>query len=142
MIGSFIPARKLSFSEITLLPEAILLLFIYRLKVSYQASRKWMPAPVSETSHSRGEAKIGKALLIATIINGLENRTPWKNTCLVKALATRKMLERRSYDNTLHIGVTPTPDKKFRAHAWLSIGGTNILGGEHLDGFFEISGFQ
>ena len=141
-MNKFLPSRKLSFSEIMLIPEAYFFLFISRLIVSYQPSRKWMPKATSEIPEQIETGKLEKAVLIARVVDGLETRTPWKSTCLVKALATRKMLQRRFLKHRLHFGVIPKINTGFEAHAWLSVGTKNILGGENLDGFHEISAFQ
>ncbi len=139
---NFIPKRKLSFSEVMLIPEALLVLFIFRLKVSYQPSRKWMPKATTEVSEKIKAEKMRRALLVAKVIDGLENRTPWKNTCMVKALATRQMLQQRLIIHKIHIGVAAKLNNQLEAHAWLSVGNKNILGGENLEGFHEISAFQ
>lgn len=141
-MSRFFPKRKLSFSEIVLIPEALLVLFIYRLKVSHQSSIKWMPKATTDISEKITAKKMGIALLVVKVINGLETRTPWKNTCLVKALATHKMLKKRQINHKIHIGVAPKLNNYFEAHAWLSIENEIILGGKNLSGFHEISGFK
>jgi hypothetical protein len=141
-VSSFLPHRKLSYSEIFLIPETFLYLFIFRLKVSYQPSRKWMPKATTADSEKIGAKKMGIALLVVKVISGLETRTPWKTTCLVKALAAHSMLQKRQIDDKIHIGVAQKLNNHFGAHAWLSVGTEIILGGENLDGFHEISGFK
>ena len=141
-MSQFFPKRKLSYSEIILIPETLLHLFIFRLKVSYQPSRKWMPKASKASAEEIAADKMQTALLVVNIINGLETRTPWKNTCLVKVLATRRMLQKRQINHKIHIGVAPKSNNDFDAHAWLSVGNEIILGGENLDGFHEISGFK
>ena len=141
-MSRFFPKRKLSFTEIVLILEALVGLFIFRLKVSYQPSRKWMPKATAESAEKTNDKKMGTALLVVKVINGLETRTPWKSTCLVKALAAHSMLQKRQIVPKIHIGVAPNGNNSFEAHAWLSVGTEIILGGENLDGFQEISGFR
>ena len=136
------PKRKLSFSEISLIPETCFYLFIFRLKVSFQPSVKWMPKATTEISENTDPEKMESAQLITGIIDGLENRTPWKNTCLVKALTAHRMLKKRDIHYKIHIGVAPSPNNQLKAHAWLSVGNNIILGGGNLSGYFEISGFK
>jgi hypothetical protein len=138
----FFPKRKLSFLEVSLIPEALFSLFIYRLKVSYQPSRKWMPKPTLATAEKIEANLLRKAMLLVKVINGLEKRTPWKNTCLVKALATRSMLKKRKITHKIHIGVAPQAHNTIEAHAWVSVGTEIILEGENQAEFHEISGFQ
>ncbi len=47
-------------------------------------------------------------------------------TCLVRALAGRRMLWRRGIRSELRIGVAKSPD--FQAHAWLECDGTIVIG--------------
>ncbi|GGZ75019.1 lasso peptide biosynthesis B2 protein [Algibacter mikhailovii] len=141
-MSHFFSKKKLSFSEIVLIPEALVMLCIFRLKVSYQPSRKWMPKATSERAETTSDKKMGTALLVVKVINGLETRTPWRNTCLVKALAVHSMLQKRQIVHKIHIGVAPKENKSFEAHAWLSVGTEIILGGGNLDRFHEISSFR
>lgn len=136
------PKRKLTTAEIILIPEAYLYLFKFWLKVNYKTSGKWMPNATTEVSEKIGAKKMRKAKLVAKVIDGLETRSPWTNTCLIKALATRKMLQNRLLNYKMHIGVAPTSNNQLKAHAWLSVGNEIIMGGGNLDNFHEISGFQ
>lgn len=141
-MSSFLLHRKLSFSEILLIPEVLVFLLIFRFKVSYQTSQKWMPKVALEGSKTINSGSKEKAKLIAKVVNGLSKRTPWKSTCLVKVLAARYILNKRQIENKIHIGVDRSLKQKIGAHAWLSIGDEVILGGGNLEGFHEISGFR
>ncbi len=138
-MSRFLPHRKVSFSEIVLIPEAFLYLFVFRLKVSYQPSRKWMPKETSENLEKIGAEKMGIALLIAKVINGLTTRTPWESTCLVKSLATNRMLQQRQINHKIHIGVARSLKNHLEAHAWLSVEDEVIVGGGNLENFQEIA---
>ena len=135
----FFPKRRLSFSEIILIPETSLYLFVSRLTVSYLPPSRWMPKDFTADFEKPGAIDRTKALLVAGIINGLEARTPWKNTCLVKALAAHRMLKKREITHELHFGVAPKGNNELEAHAWLSVGNEIILGGENVNEFHEIS---
>ncbi len=137
-----LPKRKLSISEIALIPEACFYLFIFRLKISFQPSVKWMPKATTEVSENTGPENLKSAQLITGVIDGLGNRTPWKNTCLVKALTAHRMLKNRKINYKMHIGVAPVSNNQLKAHAWLSVGNNIILGGGNLSAYFEISGFK
>jgi hypothetical protein len=101
-----------------------------------------MPKPTLATAEKTEANLLRKAMLLVKVINGLENRTPWKNTCLVKVLAARRMLLKRKIVHKIHIGVASKLHNTLKAHAWLSVGTKIILGGESLHEFHEISGFQ
>ena len=141
-MSSFLPYRKLSFSEITLIPEVVLYLFIFRLKVSYQPSQKWMPDVALKNLKKIDSFSMKKAILIAKVVNGLARRAPWKSTCLVKALAANKMLHKRKIDHKIHFGVASTVNTQFEAHAWVSVEDEVLIGGGNLERFHEISSFS
>ena len=98
-----------------------------------------MPKSSDGSSKLLTEDKREKVRLVAAVINGLANRTPWASTCLVKALAAAHMLNKREIPQKLHIGVARTPAGNFNAHAWLSVDGEIIVGGGNLEDFHEIS---
>jgi len=139
---SFLTYRKLSFLEIALLPEVFFFLLIFRLKVSYQPSRKWMPHVALKSIKIIDDRSKEKAILIAKVVNGLARRTPWKSTCLVKALAANKMLHKRKIDHKIHFGVASTLNNQFEAHSWVSVEDEVLIGGGNLEGFHEISSFS
>jgi hypothetical protein len=50
-----------------------------------------------------------------------------RSTCLVRALAARRLLARHGYPSTLHLGVARAPHG-LDAHAWLECQGTTLIG--------------
>lgn len=135
---SFFPPRKVSFAEISLIPETICFLLISRLNVSFRSSKKYLPLN-KVFPFSANKENNDKASLIANVVNGLAKRTPWDSTCLVKTLTAHRMLKRRNIGHKLHFGVLKTNDQ-LQAHSWLSIDGKILIGGENSDDFQEIIG--
>jgi hypothetical protein len=61
---------------------------------------------------------------------------PWKNKCLIKSLAARKMLSGRGIVSQLSMGVLKDENSKAIAHAWIKSGEFEIVG---KDGdYFEL----
>jgi hypothetical protein len=52
-------------------------------------------------------------------------RSAWRATCLTRTLVLYTMLRQHGYAPTLHIG-TAGPAPRFRAHAWVSLGGVAV----------------
>jgi hypothetical protein len=138
-MNSLLPNKKLTPFELSIVPEAFTQLLIQRIKVSFLPSRKYMPASVGNISSSATNEKIASAKIIAGVINGLSIRTPFTATCLVKVLATHKMLSKRNIAHAIHCGVHINPIKKLSAHAWLSVAGKILIGGGQLGQYKEIS---
>ena len=52
-------------------------------------------------------------------------RGPWSPTCLTRALILYTMLRQHGHTPRLHIGASG-PAGQFRAHAWITLGGTPL----------------
>ena len=65
---------------------------------------------------------------ISWAVQAAGRRTPWKTTCLVQALAARRMLRRRGRTSTIYFGLTKDEAGELEAHAWLRCG-TKVLTG-------------
>jgi len=62
-------------------------------------------------------------------------------TCLTRALAGRWMLERRGIPTTLEIGVAKS-EMSVDGHAWIRARGRVVLGGEGLDRYAVLGGWN
>ena len=68
-------------------------------------------------------------------------RVPWKAVCFQKGLALQLMLRRRGVRAKLHYGVAQTAAEGLRAHVWISVGSTVVLGGETASEFTCLATF-
>lgn len=139
MSNRFLPNHPLSANELLIIPEAFYELLIARLKVSILKSEQYLPSQKSKKEARSSPVTFEKIDAISTVINGLSIRTPWRSTCLVKVMATHKMLLKRHVQHILHFGVQKNSSIEIKAHAWLSVGSKIIVGGENSEGFTEIS---
>jgi hypothetical protein len=67
-------------------------------------------------------------------------RLPWHPTCLRQALATQRMLRRHGIACTLHLGVTNIAAAE--AHAWVSVGGQEVVGQAGVERYVPLAAFQ
>lgn len=89
------------------------------------------------------DALRAQAWACARAVNRAARRSPWRTTCLIRAMAGRAMLRRRGMPCTLYLGVAPGgAERRLRAHAWLSAGGEIILGGQEASAFRAIARFD
>ncbi len=65
---------------------------------------------------------------VAAAIDLTSRFTPFKATCIVQALAARRVLALKGAPSTLYFGVHKL-DKGFGAHAWLRVGPDFVTGG-------------
>lgn len=72
---------------------------------------------------------------IAWAVDVAGKRIPGGRNCLVQALATQVLLDRRRHPAQLRIGVARGPTGEFEAHAWVESEGKVIIGGGDISRF-------
>jgi transglutaminase superfamily protein len=73
---------------------------------------------------------------IVPAIQAVAARVPWRSDCLVQALAAQRWLRRRGVNSSMRLGVRQ-PNGRFDAHAWLTVGGKVVIGGD-VDDYSEL----
>jgi hypothetical protein len=86
------------------------------------------------------DAQVREALAVGRVVAGVARRLPWHPTCLRQALATQRMLRRRGIDCQIHLGVTGASDPA--AHAWVTVGGRPVVGGQGIERFVPLAAFR
>ena len=76
--------------------------------------------------------RVGRAVSIAAA------HVPWRSDCFPQTLAARRLLRRRGYATTIHLGVERVGDAGLAGHAWLTCGETVVTGGAELDRYTEL----
>ncbi len=77
---------------------------------------------------------------IAWAVNVVGKRIPGGGNCLVQALATQVLLDRRRRTARLRIGVAKDRQGNLEAHAWVESDGTIIIGGSDVSRFVALEG--
>jgi tRNA pseudouridine-54 N-methylase len=78
---------------------------------------------------------------ISQAIRVMSRHTVWESQCLVRAIAAKKMLERRRIESTLYLGTARDQSGKMIAHAWLRSGPLYITGAEEMKMFTAVAVF-
>jgi hypothetical protein len=138
-LKSFFPGRRFTVKEFSIIPEALIWLMISRIRVSLLHSGRYLSTSVRAHPVRFSQVTEHDYLVVAKVINGLASRTPWSSTCLVKALAAHRMLAMRGIKSKIHLGVKKSDSKELEAHAWLSVDGTVIIGGENMHEYREVT---
>jgi hypothetical protein len=79
---------------------------------------------------------------ISQAVNIMSKYTFWESQCLVKAIAAKKMLERRNIENTIYLGTAKDEHGQLIAHAWLRSGSFLLTGAEDMRKFTVIGSFS
>ena len=126
--------------------EAALLLLVARLLVLYVPLRHWRRRLTTAEPASSPEPLPFLAWRIARIIRRTAAWVPFKAVCLPQAMAGQWMLRWRRIPSRLTFGARQQPDETaetgLQFHAWLSVGGKCILGGQELGTYTALPPFD
>lgn len=96
-----------------------------------RASRKSKKAGSNEATSER----------VAWAVTAVGATLPFMGNCLVQALATQIMLNRRRLRGDLRIGVVKEQSEKIEAHAWVEGEGKILIGGPDVRRFTPLAAF-
>lgn len=125
--------------------EACLELILAWIIVRRRPFRKWA-GYLDNSAYRSGpldRRQLREASAAARCVNAISARLGGRITCLMKAIAVRRMLWRRGIGSAINIGVNrPASDSSssYGAHAWLDAGGFTLTGQEEKSAFTAILG--
>jgi hypothetical protein len=135
---------RLSHGERMLLLEAVAELLRARCQLTYLPLRTLMPqlGRIEWESPSEGDTtQSAQAREVGWAIQAVARRLPRLCTCLVNAMAARRMLVRRGLPATLYLGVRRAQGL-LTAHAWLRCGDMCVTGEADRPQFAPIASFS
>ena len=132
-------AINLTFNEWRYLLEASYELFMAWIKVKFLPFRYYVKE-LEQKKHD--ETKLPDIKIVTHIkyaINRFSKVSPFESRCLVKALAARRMLNRRNYQSTMYLGLARNSDRSLKAHAWLICQNEFVTGSSEYQQFTVIA---
>lgn len=128
---------------LALLPEALWRLFLARIRLLFPFARTapQLGLKSQETAAEVRAADVPSIQQITRAIRGGSKLTPWKSTCMVRAVAALNMLEKRGIESTLYMGVARDKQGQMIAHAWLRSGPYYVSGDDAMRGFVVVEKF-
>ncbi|HLZ83628.1 MAG TPA: lasso peptide biosynthesis B2 protein [Caulobacteraceae bacterium] len=81
------------------------------------------------------------AAAIGRAVDAAARRAPWPVRCFEKALAAHAMLRRRGAASVLYYGGRNDASRGLTAHAWVRLGGANVVGGDSAGDFAVLAAF-
>lgn len=128
---------------VLLAPEALVRLFLARIQLLFPFERTAPRLGVksAETPPTAPVDAVPRIRQITRAIRIVSRYTPWKSTCMVRAVAGLKMLKRRGIGSTLYLGVSKDRAGRMIAHAWLRSGEHYVSGDDAMQGFVVVEKF-
>ena len=118
-----------------MIPQVFVLMAYYRLQVHGRPFSE--PAPkLGALGYETPLVRAGRnAWLVHELMEAMFRRMKWKDSCLIRALTAKRLLNRMGERCTLYMGVRKDEGAAMQAHAWLRCGNLIITGGESRAGF-------
>jgi hypothetical protein len=125
--------------------EATVLLALIQVALSLVSFKRIVKVLGIHMSHSDdfsllGYDKLPIILLASKCVKIMSRNLPWECKCLAQATVLKLMLQRRGVQSTLYLGVAI--NDKFKAHAWLLVGDTVVIGNNSLHEYSVVSFFS
>ena len=136
--------RRLALEAAVVLTLALAVLAL----VPFRRIAAWLGEPVGggERAVRPPDARhLGSARQIGRAVERAARHLPWPALCLPQTIAAQAMLRRRGIASTAHFGMalSEAPDpRRMRAHAWLTVGDTAVVGGRGDGGFAVLARFS
>lgn len=130
-------------AALALIPEALWRLFLVRIQLLFPFAKTAPQLGVQsgETTALSKDVDVDRIQHITKAIRVMSRYTPWKSTCMVRAVAGLKMLEKRGIESTLYMGVAKDKQGRMIAHAWLRSGAYYVSGDDAMKGFVVVEKF-
>jgi hypothetical protein len=110
------------------------------LRRPFEETARTLSLPLSAMQTSAEPERIVRQVRRA--LGSIRRRTPWKFTCLVRAIAAHRVLARRMIASNLVLSVTPASGKTVDAHAWLEVGDVVVTGSNEKEKYVPIYTFS
>ncbi|WP_274650396.1 lasso peptide biosynthesis B2 protein [Paenibacillus humicola] len=126
-----------------LMAEAFVFLGVARVMKALPFSRiaPYLGMRMAETPAVHDPSDEAVIRQISQSIRVMSRHTFWESQCMVKAIAAKKMLERRGIPSTLYLGTARDGKGSMIAHAWLRSGAFYVTGAEEMRMFTTVAVF-
>ena len=116
-----------------MIPQIFMLMAYYKNRVHKHPFSELAPKIGQLGYETPIEASPRNARLIYELMESMFRRIGWKDSCLIRALTAKKLLNRMGEKCTLYMGVRKREGEGLSAHAWLRCGKLTVTGGEIRD---------
>ena len=132
MIRKFL---RLPWRQKLLIPRILVLIYWYKFRVHHRPFSELAPKIGTLGRETPVEASPRNAWVVHELMEAVFRKIRWKDSCLIRALTAKRLLNRMGYKCTLYMGVRKPDGRAMEAHAWLRCGKLTVTGGESKAGF-------
>ena len=118
-----------------MIPRVLVLMPYYKYLVHHRPFSELAPkigtlgceTPIAPSSRT--------AWMVHELMEAMFRRIRWKDSCLIRALTAKRILNSTGEKCTLYMGVSQKDGQRMTAHAWLRCGKCIVTGGESMAGY-------
>ena len=126
---------RMPFRQKRMIPRILVLMAYYKYQVHHRPFSELAPkigtlgfeTPVATTSRD--------ARLVHELMEAMFRRIKWKDSCLIRALTVKRILNSMGEKCTLYMGVSRKEGQGMTAHAWLRCGRCIVTGADAMAGY-------
>ena len=118
-----------------MIPRVFLLMAYFKRRVHGHPFSELAPQIGTLGFETPVEPSPRNAWLVHELMESMFRYLKWKDSCLIRALTAKKLLNRMGFKCTLYMGVRKLDGMGMKAHAWLRCGKLTVTGGESKAGF-------
>ena len=124
---------KMPLKQKLMIPQIFMLMAYYKNRVHRHPFAELAPKIGQLGFETPVAASPRNAWLGHELMESMFRRIGWKDSCLIRALTAKKLLNRMGERCTLYMGVRKREGEGLSAHAWLRCGKLTVTGGEIRD---------
>ena len=113
-----------------MIPRVFVLMAYYYYRVHKRPFAELAPSIGRLGYETPVESSPREAWMVHELMESMFRRLKWKDSCLIRALTAKKLLNRMGHRCTLYMGVRKRDGRGMEAHAWLRCGKLTVTGGE------------
>ena len=118
-----------------LIPAVLVLMEYYKFRVHRRPFSQLAPKIGTLGHETAIEASPKDAVLVHELMEAMFRRLHWKDSCLIRALTAKRLLNAMGHKCTLYMGVAKQTGQGMAAHAWLRCGKCIVTGADSMAGY-------
>ena len=126
---------KMPLKQKLMIPQIFVLMAYYKNRVHRHPFSELAPKIGQLGYETPIETSPRNARLVFELMESMFRRIGWKDSCLIRALTAKKLLNRMGEKCTLYMGVRKCEGEGMTAHAWLRCGKLIVTGGDSMSGY-------
>ena len=118
-----------------MIPRVFLLMAYFKRRVHGHPFSELAPQIGTLGFETPVEPSPRNAWLVHELMESMFRRIKWKDSCLIRALTAKHLLNRMGETCTLYMGVRKQEGEGMTAHAWLRCGKLIVTGADSMQGY-------